>query len=91
MTATIVLQPRLNLDVVQALSDEISACEGKDLEFDASQVTHLGTLCLQVLLAAARDWAVAGAAFRMVRPSESCLAQLALFGLTPETFAGGNV
>ncbi len=90
MSVTITMAPRLGLDAVGPLVDNISAASGQDLELDASQVSHLGTLCLQVLLAAARDWAITGRRFRLVSPSDACTTQLALFGLSPETLAGGT-
>lgn len=90
MAEMIVLARRLGLEEAAPLKMEFLSSRGKDIEVDASQVGHLGTLCLQVLLAAARDWAGSGNAFRLKDPSEAMLSALAHFGLTQENFAGGN-
>ncbi len=90
MAEMIVLARRLSLEEAAPLKMEILSCRGKDLEVDAGQVGHLGTLCLQVLLAAAREWAGSGHSFRLKDPSEAMLSSLALFGLSQENLAGGN-
>ena len=88
MTAIITLQERLDFGAVTPLKTTILERAGQDLEIDASQVTHMGTLCLQVLIAAANDWKQAGKTFQIISPSETCKTQLALHGFSPDTITG---
>ncbi|WP_457647453.1 STAS domain-containing protein [Profundibacter sp.] len=88
MTAVITLQERLDFGAVTPLKTNILGHAGQDLEIDASQVAHMGTLCLQVLIAAANDWKQAGKTFRIISPSETCKTQLALHGFSPDTITG---
>ncbi len=88
MTAVITLQERLDFGAVTPLKTTILDHAGQDLEIDASQVAHMGTLCLQVLIAAANDWKQAGKTFRIISPSETCQTQLALHGFSPDTITG---
>ncbi|PHQ95091.1 MAG: chemotaxis protein CheX [Marinosulfonomonas sp.] len=88
MTAVLTLQERLDFGAVTALKAEILDQAGNDLEVDASNVTHMGTLCLQVLIAASSDWGRAGRRFRLTSPSDTCATQLTLHGFTPDTLTG---
>ena len=88
MTATLTLQERLDFGAVTPLKTAILDQAGQDLEIDASHVAHMGTLCLQVLIAAANDWKQAGKTFRITSPSEICASQLALHGFSPDTLTG---
>jgi len=87
MTRVILLAPRLGLDAAVPLAAQIKAERKHDLDLDASQVAHLGALCLQVIMAAALDWAAVGRQFRLVGATDACIMQLSLFGLSPETLA----
>jgi len=88
MTAVITLQDRLDFGAVTPLKSAILGHSGQDMEIDASEVTHMGTLCLQVLIAAANDWKLAGKVFRITSPSDICETQLALHGFSPDTLTG---
>jgi chemotaxis protein CheX len=88
MTAVLALQERLDFGAVAALKSAVEDQIGNDLDIDASAVEHMGTLCLQVLLAAAQDWAKSGHKFQMTNVSDTCLTQLSLHGFTPETITG---
>ena len=88
MTASLTLQERLDFGAVTPLKTAILDLAGQNLEIDASQVTHMGTLCLQVLIAAANDWKQAGKTFHIVSPSSTCESQLALHGFSPDTLTG---
>lgn len=88
MTAVLTLQERLDFGAVDSLKTEIEGQIGNDLEIDASAVTHMGTLCLQILLAASQDWARAGHKFHLTSASDICTTQLALHGFTPDTLTG---
>jgi chemotaxis protein CheX len=84
MTARVALAARLDLPAAAPLAEEIRARAGSDIEIDASAVSHLGGLCLQVLIAAAAAWREAGNALTVSAMSEDFTAALAVFGLTPE-------
>ncbi len=88
MTAVLTLQERLDFGAVTPLKTAILGHTGQDLEVDASHVAHMGTLCLQVLIAAANDWKQAGKIFRVTSPSDICVTQLALHGFSPDTLTG---
>ncbi len=88
MTTVFTLQERLDFSAVHELKEALENQAGNDLEIDASAVKHMGTLCLQILIAAARDWARAGHKFKISSPSETCLSQLALHGFSPDTLTG---
>lgn len=87
MSATIVLQPKLDLRAAGPLRDELLARRGGDAVLDASAVTHLGALTLQVIRSAARSWAEAGLTLTLDAGTVSpeLADQLALFGFTPDT------
>jgi len=88
MTAVIKLQERLDFHAAPNLKAEIIGQVGNDLKINASSVTHMGTLCLQVLVAASKDWAGNGLKFELTSPSDTCASQLSLHGFSPETITG---
>ncbi len=87
MTDALALQPRLDLPAAEPLAKALKARLGGDIVVDASEVTHLGALCLQVLLCTASDLRNAGHGFTMINTSDRVLAQLSSLGFTPETIA----
>jgi len=88
MTKVIRLQERLDFGAAPDLKAEIIGQVGNDLEIDASAVTHMGTLCLQILIAASNDWVKNGHRFILTSPSDTCKTQLSLHGFTPDTLTG---
>ncbi len=70
----------LDLQAAEPLRAELMALRGRPLQVDASQVSRLGGLCLQVLLSARVSWAEEGLPLRIEQPSEGFLEQLAAFG-----------
>ena len=54
--AVVSLQPILDLQAAEPLRAELMALRGRPLSLDASQVTRLGGLCLQVLMSARKIW-----------------------------------
>ena len=70
------------LEFVLADAHDLSALTG-NLELDASGVTHLGGLCLQVLLAAAQSCQADGRGFAISAPSDDFDAALSMFGVDP--------
>lgn len=75
------LPHRVDLSQVGALATAIRAHRGADLVLDAGEVTHLGGLGLQLLLAAARDWQAAGHSLSVQPRSEAFDEALTLFGV----------
>ena len=82
MTAQLTLPARLDLTAARPLAQDLAALTG-DLDLDASQVTHLGGLCLQVLLASAQSCQASGRGFQVSTPSDDFDAALAMFGVDP--------
>lgn len=63
------LPPVLDLNAAKALRDEFLERRGDPVKIDASEVSKLGGLCLQVLLAAQVMWKADGAEFDIENPS----------------------
>lgn len=78
--ATVGLPPVLDLQAAEPLRAELMALRGRPLTVDASQVTRLGGLCLQVLMSAQKIWAEDGLSLRVDQPSSGFSEQLAAFG-----------
>ncbi|MBA4794211.1 STAS domain-containing protein [Phenylobacterium sp.] len=78
--AEVSLSPVLDLQAADPLRAELLALRGRPLRVDASQVSRLGGLCLQVLLSARTTWAEDGLPLRVEQASEGFLEQLAAFG-----------
>jgi len=87
MTLRIELQPKLDLRAAASLVDALRDAAGSDVIVDASKVTHLGTLCLQALLAAASDHKTDGTKLILEHASDKFINHLAVFGFSIETFA----
>lgn len=84
------LPARLDLSAVTQLVDDLRAIEG-DIRIDASEVGHLGALCLQALIAASKHAHSNGHAFEMSGASEKVVAQMQFMGLAPEQLMEGLV
>ena len=84
MTTRIELAPRLDLPAARPLAEALKARSGTDVVIDAGAVTHLGGLCLQVLVAAALAWREAGRSLTFAALSEDFTEALSVFGLTQE-------
>lgn len=78
--ATVSLVPVLDLQAAEPLRAELMALRGRSLEVDASQVTRLGGLCLQVLMSARKIWAEDGLSLTVNQPSSAFSEQLTAFG-----------
>ncbi|MFB2595048.1 STAS domain-containing protein [Paracoccus sp. p4-l81] len=89
MTA-VMLAERLDLPAAAPLADTlrqaIAAAPDDDLMLDGTQVTHLGGLCLQVLLAARQSRQRDGHGLRLRQPSDSFTQAVADFGLPADIF-----
>ncbi|MWB77437.1 STAS domain-containing protein [Pseudooceanicola sp. 216_PA32_1] len=90
MSDALLLPPRLDLPAAAPLAQAFRERLGADIAVDASQVTHLGALCLQVLLSAAITARRRGHALRLIAISDRAAQQLAQMGFTPDTLAEGT-
>ena len=80
---------KLDLAAVNDLHMSFVGCAGQDIILDLQNVTHVGALCAQACIAAARSAKQSGNAFQVVNTSDTVLNQLGCMGLTPETIAEG--
>ncbi len=88
MTVALTLPERLDTSAAPELADTLAAELGQDIEIDAAPVTHLGALCLQVLLSAAKTWAARGQSLTISNINDTMAGQLTLFGVTPDHLGG---
>lgn len=89
MPETLVLPARLDLPAAPELLEKLRESRGADLGIDAGGVAHLGTNCLQILIAAAQSWAADGKTLTLSPMSEAFSRDLSQFGLAPETLTKG--
>lgn len=87
MTASVTLPARLDLTAAKALARDLADIKG-DMVLDASGVTHLGGLCLQILLATSRHCAGSGRGFEIEGGSAEFGDALGLFGVDPTLLQG---
>lgn len=79
-SATVSLVPVLDLQAAEPLRAELMSLRGRPLDIDASEVTRLGGLCLQVLMSARKIWAEDGVSLTVNQPSSAFSDQLTAFG-----------
>lgn len=80
MTAPIRLDANLDIRAAAPLREALLANSGAAVVLDAAQVSRLGALCLQVLLAARNDWTAKNLPFSIQNPSAAFVETLRLFG-----------
>jgi chemotaxis protein CheX len=78
--ATLRLEPMLDLNAAEPLRRALSELRGQAVNVDASQVSRLGGLCLQVLISARKTWAEDGRSFRLDGGSPEFTEQVSVFG-----------
>ena len=78
--AQVSLAAILDLQAAEPLRAELMALRGRPLELDASQVTRMGGLCLQVLMSARKIWLEDGVCLTVEQPSSGFSEHLAAFG-----------
>ena len=78
--AVVSLPPVLDLQAAEPLRAELMSLRGRPLSLDASQVTRLGGLCLQVLMSARKIWVEDGVSLMVDQLSSGFSEQLAAFG-----------
>ena len=85
----IALPQRLDMNAAINLAEELRPLAGVDVTLDAAETTHVGTLCLQTIFAAATAFAAAGHRLRLANVSDAAIDQLRLLGFTPEALEAG--
>jgi chemotaxis protein CheX len=90
MTWPLKLPARLDLAQALPLVSTMREMDG-DVEVDASEVRHLGALCLQALIAAARKATADGHRFVMIGATDKVLEQMKVMGTSPETLMEGPI
>lgn len=90
MAETLIPESRLNITQAAGLHRALLARAGQDVIVDMGHVTHLGALCLQILVAAGNSARAAGKALHLVNVTDQVLAQMAVMGMSPETIAEGQ-
>jgi chemotaxis protein CheX len=78
--AQVALSDVLDLTEARPLAEALAALRGQPLQVNATAVSRLGALCLQVLIAARRTWAADGATFAIVGVSPAFAEQSARLG-----------
>lgn len=77
------LERNLRLNAAKPLWRQLAAARGAPIVVDASEIEHLGALCLQVLVAAARAWARDGLSFEIATASHEFNDAVRLMGAAP--------
>lgn len=80
--AELMLAPRLDMAAARPLAEALRGHRGGALTIDAGGVQCVGGLCLQLLLAGARDWRDAGLPLAFSARSAAFDEAIALFGLS---------
>lgn len=78
--AHIRLAPVLNSPAAAGLAGDLLAIRGQPVRVDASEVTRIGGLCLQVLLSAGKTWAADNVAYALWPASQALRDQAAILG-----------
>lgn len=90
MTEPIVLPARLDLAAVAPLAQEMAArLPGGHIILDGRGVTHMGALCAQAIISAARSAQDSGGSLTFTDLAERAVQHLATMGLTPEMLTEG--
>jgi chemotaxis protein CheX len=91
MSNEISLAPRLDLSAAQELLATLSTRKDSKVILDMSEVSHLGSLCLQVMIAAARAARNDGRTLIVKNTSDRVRDQMRVMGMTPETIGKGDL
>lgn len=68
----------------RAVANDLSQHRGEDLKMDASDVTKMSALAVEVLLSGAKQWQADGKTFAIAPSSEAFLTTLNDLGVRPE-------
>ena len=97
MAATLTLPQNLDLVAAGVLRQDLLARRGAPLSIDAGNVQRFGGLCLQILVAAKREWQAAGHGFQFAacspdfEESARLMGADTVFGLTAAADAGARM
>lgn len=92
MSDIISLQARLDGVALKTLSSDLTrASAEKSVRIDASNVTHMGALAAQLLLAASKVIHRDGGTFEFVAVSDRAAEQLTTMGLSPDMLSEGAI
>ena len=80
-----VLPAALDISTIKAVASEFASMRGSPIQVDASHVTRIGGLGLQVLLAVQQAWNAEGTSIQFVNRSEGFERDIALLGNPLET------
>lgn len=89
MTNTVTLDAKLDLSAASDLLSALKAQDADEVVLDFHDVTHLGALCLQVILSAAKTTAAQKRTMSFVNISDRVVDQMRVMGITPEAIARG--
>lgn len=91
MTKALTLPARMDYGVLESLHAELRDSRGQELTLDASNVTHLGSCALQLLVSARKSWDQDGQRLLLNAPSDRFRDHLSLLGMGEDYFetAGG--
>ena len=90
MIERIELEACLDTSAAAGLHASLLAHEQKDIVCDASAVTRIGGMCLELFLCAQQVWKARGNAFSIENPSHDFAEQLARFGLSDGDLSVGG-
>lgn len=90
MSDVIKLPARLDLPAAVRLVNELREVSGS-ISVDASEVSHMGALGLQALVAASRDAKTRGDTFEILGSSDKVLKQMKIMGTAPEQLMEGKI
>lgn len=88
--ATFSLPAKLSTAAAESLFEAFQAHRGAPLNVDAANVTHLGTLCLQVITAAQKSWEADQQELCISNCSDAFLADLSRLGVPAQMFVEGD-
>ncbi|RVJ96073.1 STAS domain-containing protein [Sinorhizobium meliloti] len=77
---TLMLAPVLDLNEATVLHERLLALKGGAVAIDASAVERVGTLCVQVLMAASRSWEADRLSFTFAEVSDAFIKTTQLIG-----------
>ena len=80
----LVLDGRLDLQAAAPLLASLRARRDSPVSLDAGNVSHLGGLCLQILLASAAEWRQRGHRLSLSPLSAAFTDALQAFGISPD-------
>mgnify|MGYP001401630872 CR=1 FL=1 len=74
----------LDLNAASRLHEQVLALKDRDVAVDASEVTRVGTQCIQILLSAVRSWRAMDMTFSVNQASDAFAKTLQLLGIADE-------